>query len=627
MTGAASYTLTVSTNNGVSYSALASNVHSNSYHDMAATPGTSHLFKVVAVNATGPSSAGTSNAALTVPAAQSDFAATPISAGEVDLSWTDVTGATSYIIERKTGSDDFSPITAPTVAGNVHGLQDTSVEAGTTYTYEIVGTDATGDSTATTLSALTVPAAVSIATTTVVSTSEIDLTWTADTGTVDGYRVFRSDHGGDFNQLGDDLDNTVTSFNDTSLDAATDYVYKVVAFNATGQSADSDTGSLTTLATTPTNFAVTGVSASAIDLAWHSVTGATGYEVDRQNLDDTWTTLTTSIDSTTTSFADTTASGGRNYTYRVEALDAGGASVPSDPASGLTAPAQPTHVSATPINATEVDLTWDAMTGADSYTLTVSTNNGVSYSALASGLNTTSYQDVHATAGTSHLFKVVAVDATGSSSAGTSNAALTVPAAQTDFAATAISAGEVDLSWTDVTGATSYTIERKTGSGDFSPITSPTVAGNVHTFMDLGVDSATSYTYEIFGTDATGNSTATNASALTVPSAVPIATTTIVSTTEIDLAWTADTGTVSGYRVLRSDDMGSSFNQLGSDLPNTATSLNDTDLSSGHTYVYRVLAFNATGESGNSDSNELTTLPATPGRLCCHMPSPAARSI
>ena len=303
---------------------------------MHATAGTSHLFKVVAIDATGPSSAGTSNAALTVPAAQGDLAATPISAGEVDLSWTDVTGATSYTIERKTGSDDFNPITDPTLAGNSHAFQDTGVEAGTTYTYEIFGTDATGNSTATTLSTLTVPEAVSIATTTVVSTSEIDLAWTGDTGTVDGYRVFRSDHGGDFNQIGDDLDNTVTSFVDTTLDAATDYVYRVVAFNATGQSDNSDTDSLTTLATTPANVTATGVSGSEIELAWDAVDGATGYEVDRQNLDNTWTTLTTSIDSTTTAFADTTADAGTNYTYRVEALDAGGASIPSDPASGLT---------------------------------------------------------------------------------------------------------------------------------------------------------------------------------------------------------------------------------------------------------------------------------------------------
>ena len=134
---------------------------------------------------------------------------------------------------------------------------------------------------------MTVPAAVSIATTTVVSTSEIDLAWTADTGTVEGYRVFRSDHGGDFNQIGDDLDNTVSSFIDTTLDAATDYVYRVVAFNATGQSDNSDTDSLTTLATTPADVTATGVSSSEIDLVWDTVSGATGYEVDRENLDTT----------------------------------------------------------------------------------------------------------------------------------------------------------------------------------------------------------------------------------------------------------------------------------------------------------------------------------------------------
>ena len=254
------------------------------------------------------------------------------------------------------------------------------------------------------------------------------------------------------------------------------------------------------------------------------------------------------------------------------------------------------------------------MTGADTYTITVSTDGGSHYSALASGVSDTSYQDTAATAGTSHLFQIVAVDATGASDPGTSNAALTVPAAQSDFAATPVSAGEIDLSWTDVTGATSYTVERKTGAGSFAPITSPALAGTVHALMDTGVSPATSYTYEIFGTDATGNSTATNSSTvLTVPGAVSITTQTVVGTGEIDIAWTADTGTVSGYRVLRSSNLGMSFTQVGSDLSNSVTSLNDTGLSAGTTYIYRVLALNATGHSGNSDSNELTTIPAIPG--------------
>ena len=52
------------------------------------------------------------------------------------------------------------------------------------------------------------------------------------------------------------------------------------------------------------------VSDSEVDLAWDAVDGATGYEVDRQNLDDTWTTLTTGIDSgTAASYPDTSRFG------------------------------------------------------------------------------------------------------------------------------------------------------------------------------------------------------------------------------------------------------------------------------------------------------------------------------
>ena len=370
----------------------------------------------------------------------------------------------------------------------------------------------------------------------------------------------------------------------------------------------------TTVPNTPAEFTAAGVSSSEVDLAWDSVTGATGYEVDRQNLDSTWTTLTSSIDSSTTSYADTGLAGGTNFTYRVEALDAGGASAPADPETGLTAPDAPTHVTGTPNGAGEVDLTWDAMTGADTYSVSVSSDGGTHYTSLDSGITDTSYADTTVSGGTHYLYQIVATNVTGDSAPGTSNSALTVPAAQSDFAATPISAGEVDLSWTDVTGATSYTIERKTGAGTYSPITSPALAGNIHSYMDTGVSPATSFTYEIFATDATGNSTTTQSSSvLTVPAAVTIATTTVVSTSEIDLTWTADTGTVSGYRVFRSDDMGGTFSQLGSDLSNSTHGYNDTTLDAATPYIYRVVAFNATGHSGNSDTDTLTSLAETPG--------------
>ena len=64
-----------------------------------------------------------------------------------------------------------------------------------------------------------------------------------------------------------------------------------------------------------------------------------------------WTTVTTSLDSTAASFADTGLATGTDFTYQVEALNAGGASAPTDPADALTEHGASTNFTAMPISA------------------------------------------------------------------------------------------------------------------------------------------------------------------------------------------------------------------------------------------------------------------------------------
>jgi len=66
---------------------------------------------------------------------------------------------------------------------------------------------------------------------------------------------------------------------------------------------------------------------------------------------------------------DTTASSGTSYLYRVTASNASGDGVgaTSDPV--LTVPAAPANLAATPATATQIDLTWDDVTGETGYTI------------------------------------------------------------------------------------------------------------------------------------------------------------------------------------------------------------------------------------------------------------------
>jgi chitodextrinase len=154
-----------------------------------------------------------------------------------------------------------------------------------------------------------------------VSTSQINLTWTASTDNVGvaGYQVFRN---------GTKIaETTSTSFGDTGLVAGTEYTYFVRAFDAVGNvSGSSNTVSVTTqeardteAPSVPSNLSGSAVSTSQINLTWTASTdnvGVAGYQVFRNG--------TKIAETTSTSFGDTGLVAGTEYTYFVRAFDAVG---------------------------------------------------------------------------------------------------------------------------------------------------------------------------------------------------------------------------------------------------------------------------------------------------------------
>ena len=82
------------------------------------------------------------------PSQPGTLSANPVSGGEVDLSWgasTDNVGVTGYLIERCQGADCSNFTQIATVAGTSTTYNDTSVSAGTSYSYRVRATDAAGN--------------------------------------------------------------------------------------------------------------------------------------------------------------------------------------------------------------------------------------------------------------------------------------------------------------------------------------------------------------------------------------------------------------------------------------------------------------------------------------------------
>ncbi len=186
----------------------------------------------------------------------------------------------------------------------------------------------------------------------------------------------------------------------------------------------------------------------------------------------------------------------------------------------------------------------------------------------------------------------------------------TPPSNPSTFTATAISDSSIRLSWSKVEGASSYTLERKTGQGSYSQITAPTSPQTEHT--DTGLRAGITYSYRIKASNKNGSSPGVETSATTqnkpsgkVP-ATPTEFKVVGSTTNsIELSWKAATG-ASEYLLER---------KKGSEpyapvLTVTGTSYTDTSLNPATAYSYRLKAVNDDGASG---SVEVQTTTAAPG--------------
>jgi len=178
-------------------------------------------------------------------------------------------------------------------------------------------------------------------------------------------------------------------------------------------------------------------------------------------------------------------------------------------------PNAPANLSATAGNA-NVALTWSASTGATNYHLKRGAVSGGPYTTIASPL-VTDYTDNGVTNGITYFYVVSAVNASGesaNSSQASATPLATAPSTPTNVVAAAGN-GEVALTWSASTGATSYNVQRSTVSGGpYTSISSPTTPG----YVDTNVVNGTSYYYVISAVSAIGKS-ANSSEVRAVPSA------------------------------------------------------------------------------------------------------------
>jgi hypothetical protein len=173
--------------------------------------------------------------------------------------------------------------------------------------------------------------------------------------------------------------------------------------------------------------------ATTATITWTAAPTATGYVVQESaNGTSGWTqaATTTTLSATLTGLTNATT-----YYYRVFGTDASGSAAPSNVVSVTTVPVAPTNLAATVASASEIDLSWNNVTGQTGFIVQESANGTSGWAQIASVVSaTTTFHVGGLSAATTYYFRVQATDAGGSS--GPSNIVhATTSAANPNYAA------------------------------------------------------------------------------------------------------------------------------------------------------------------------------------------------
>jgi chitodextrinase len=521
----------------------------------------------------------------------------------------------------------------------VYNTALTAAQIQTDMTTAIAGGGGGGDTTA--------PSAPGTLSATAAGTSEVDLSWGAATDNVGvtQYEVDRCQGAGCSTFAAIGL-TSGTTYQDTGRTAGTSYSYKVRAADAAGNqgpfsntaSATTQTASDTQAPSAPGPLSATAPSASEIDLSWSAATdnvGVTGYEIDRCQ-GSGCSTFAKIGNASGTTFQDTGLASSTSYSYKVRAADAAGNQGPfSNVASATTKSTQvPSGLVAAYAfnegaganvgdssglgnNGTVTNTTWAAggkFGGALSFngtnalvtipnstslqlTTAMTLEAWVNPSAVTSDWRDVIYKgdDNYYLEGTS--FNASRPDAGGTFSGANANA----------YGSDALAANtwsHLALTY-DGTTLRLFVNGTQTGSqtrtGSIATSSNPLQIGGDSLwgqyFKGL-IDEVRVYNTALTTAQLQADMTTAIGSGGTIPTAPANLTTAVVSSTEVDLNWSASTDSsgISGYQVERCQGTScSNFAQIGSP---TATSFKDTGLTANTSYSYRVRALNTLGSTG-----------------------------
>jgi len=448
---------------------------------------------------------------------------------------------TDYVIQysSSTGTtwSTFADGTSTATTATVTGLTN-----GSSYIFKVAAINSAGTGNYSSASSSVQLVGAPGAPTSVVGTTgdaQVSVVWSAPSSnggaSITDYVIqYSSDSGSTWFTFADGTSSTTTA-TVTGLTNGSSYLFKVAAVNSAGTGTYSSASSSVLVGTPGAPTSVVGTTGDAqVSLVWSAPSSNGGASITdyvvqfSSNSGTSWSTFADGTSTATTATV-TGLTNGSSYVFKVAAVNSAGTGAYSSSSSSVLVgtPGSPTSVEGTTGDA-QVVLVWSApsSTGGSAitdYVVQFSSNSGTSWYTFADGTSTATTATVTGlTNGSSYVFKVAAVNSSGTGAYSSSSSSVLVgtPGSPTSVVGSSGDA-QISLVWSAPSSnggslITDYVVQYSSNTGTtwstFADGTSTTTTATV-----TGLTNGSAYLFRVSAVNSVGSSSYSVASASIAP--------------------------------------------------------------------------------------------------------------